>query len=369
MPVLGVDLGTTNTVAAIDNRTLPLTDGGSSMLPSVVAFLPNGRTQIGPAASRRRLIDTQNTIFSSKRIIGRRWQDTRVREFWERYPFELAEVPPGIPAFVTRAGDHTATDIAEILLSSVLQRVGYATTELMGTVITVPAGFSTLQRKATIEAARQAGLKNVRLIDEPTAAAYAYMAAPGTVPVAAIYDLGGGTFDFSVVDCRGRAPRLLAFASDLLLGGDDIDLEIANWTALEVLERYGWDLTNHSEVRARLVSECERAKVRLSSKEATIIDLSRVDPECPAASQGLMLEREETDRLCDELVRRTFVTCDHVLGNAGIRFSDLDAVFLAGGSTLLPTIQKGVEAYFGKPGRLDFEPTQVVALGASLAYE
>jgi molecular chaperone DnaK len=369
MRVLGIDLGTTNTAASIENRALPLTDSGSEVLPSVVAFLPNGRTQIGPVASRRRLIDTQNTIFSSKRIIGRRWQDTRVREFWERYPFQLVEVPPGIPAFITRAGDHTATDIAKILLSTVVQRIGYAATELTGSVVTVPAGFSTLQRKATLDAARQAGLKKVRLVDEPTAAVHAYMAAPGSVPLAAVYDLGGGTFDFSVIDCRGRAPRLLAFASDLLLGGDDIDLEIANWAAMEVLERYGWDLTNYSEVRARLVSECEQAKVRLSSKQATIIDLSRVDPDCPAASQGLMLEREEMDRLCDELVRRTFVTCDHVLANAGIRFSDLDAVLLAGGSTLLPMIQKGVEAYFGKPGRLDFEPTQVVALGASLAYD
>jgi molecular chaperone DnaK len=367
--ILGIDLGTTNTVASIGNRALPLTDDGGCVLPSAVAFLPNGSIEIGPAASCRRVIDTQNTIFSSKRIIGRRWHDTRVREFWERYPFELIEVPPGVPAFVTRAGDHTATDIAQMLLSTVTRRIEPPDDALTGCVITVPAGFSTLQRKATLDAARQAGLRDVRLVDEPTAAAHAYMAAPGSVSLAAVYHLGGGTFDVSVVDCKGRAPRLLAYASDLLLGGDDIDLEIANWTAMEVLERYGWDLTNNSEVRARLVSECECAKVRLSSKEVTTIDLSQVDPECPGASQGLMLERESLDRLCDELVRRSFVTCDHVLASAGVRASDLDAVFLAGGSTHLPTIQKGVEAYFGKPGRMDFEPTHVVALGASLACD
>lgn len=369
MRLLGIDLGTTNTVASIENYVHAISDQGGSTLPSVVAFLPNGTTQIGAAASRRRAIDSENTIFSSKRLIGRRYSDTQTAEFQERYPFEVVCQGDDEPAFKTRAGQFTPTQIASIILSAVHDKLKHLSWGLDAKIITVPAAYNASQRRATTAAAQQSGLGDVQLVDEPTAAAAAYMALPGSVKTAAVYDLGGGTFDFAVLDCTRRPPRLLANASDLFLGGDDIDVKIADWVAAQVLKTHNWDLRNYAEVEARLVAECERAKIRLSRSESTVVELAQVDPDCPAAAEGLPLSRAVMDDLSGPIVQNTFLTCDGVIRNAGLRASDLDAVFLAGGSSHIPEVQNGVEAYFGQRGRTDIEPTEVVAIGASLIHD
>jgi len=363
---IGIDLGTTNTVAAAEDRALSITDDGSASMPSVVAFLPNGRVLVGGDARRRRSIDAANTIFSSKRIIGRRLDEPTTRAFRERYPFQLVDAGDGLAAFQTRAGLHTPLDIASILLATIHARVASVLDDVE-VVITVPTGFRDDQREATREAANRAGFSEVRLVDEPSATAYAYLSDPEVSGRVAIYDLGGGTFDISIMDLAGSQPQLVARASDPYLGGDDVDLQIAEWVAREVLKEHNWDLTNYSEVEARLLAECERAKIRLSSCEETGVDLSQVDPECPAAAQGIVLRRSVLDDLSAKLVQRTFVTCDAALHDAGVRASELSAVLLAGGSTHLAAVRRGVEAYFGQPGRADIEPTEVVARGASLA--
>ncbi len=361
---LGIDLGTTNTVACFDDEILAIGDDGARYLPSAVAFLPNGSSISGQSARRRRAIDAANTIFSSKRIIGRRFHDSQTLEFVERYPFEVVDDGDDWPLFQTRAGRHSPTDIAASLLRRVSEPLGPQVRGL-DVVITVPTGFTTPQRNATVEAARMAGFENLRLVDEAEATAYAYQSSADLRGLVAVYDLGGGTFDVSVLWCGEAGVRVMARASEPFLGGDDIDQQIADWARREVLKQHNWDLGNYAEVSVRLLSECERVKIRLASEDEARIDLSQVDPECPIAEEGLPIRRSLMDSLCMKLVQRTFLACDEALANAGVGAGDIHNVLLAGGVTQLPVIREGVEAYFGRPGLIDFDPTAVVALGAS----
>jgi len=366
MQVLGIDLGTTNTVAAIANHVVPIAENGSGVLPSVVAFLPNGQTFVGSTARRRRVIDAENTIYSSKRIIGRSYSDPATEDFRERYRFRLVKGAEGLPCFATRAGEFSATDIAGLVLSEVLDRVRSIRGEFE-VRLTVPPTFTTSQREATLEAAARAGIRRVALLDEPTATAYAYLSLPLNAKRGLVYDLGGGTFDCAVVDWSEARPHVVAQSSDLFLGGDDIDERLAGWVLEYVLEKYNWDLASYIEVYDRLVSRCEEIKIALSEQEVAVLPLSQVDPECPAVSEGVTVTRSVLSEQCQEIMCRTFITCDDVLRAAGLRAADIDAVFLAGGTTHLPVIRAGIETYFGQRGLLEFEPTEVVARGASLA--
>lgn len=365
MEILGVDLGTTNTAAAIGAHVFSVCDNGHRTMASVVAFLPNDEVRTGALARRRRAIDPENTVFSAKRILGRRWDDSVTRSFRKLYPMRLVEDAHGMPAFETRAGAFTPTQIAGLLLAAVRKRAETLPTRYEAR-ISVPAAFGEPQRKATIEAAALAGFHDVRIINEPIATVHAYLSLPRSISRAVVYDMGGGTFDCAVVDCRNGMPQLIAHAGDAFLGGDDIDQRIAAWVAQEVLEKHHWDLSNYSEIWHRLLLRCEEAKIQLSHQDRAVVQLSQVDPDCPAAREGVEVSRNIIDGLCEDLVRRSFVTCDAVLYDAGVHPRQIDAVFLAGGTTHMPVIQRGVEAYFGRPGLLEFEPTEVVALGASL---
>jgi molecular chaperone DnaK len=364
MKQLGIDLGTTNTVACFEDEILGIGDGGVGSLPSVVAFLPNGSVVTGQAARRRRAIDGSNTVFSSKRIIGRRFSEAQTQEFRERYPFDVVDAGDDRPLFATRGGRHSPTQIASLLLRRISEPLGDGVNDL-SVVVTVPTSFGAPQRDATLEAARTAGFTHVRLTDEAVATGFAYQSEYDLRGTAVVYDLGGGTFDVSVVECEADGVRVLSRASEPFLGGDDIDNEIAAWVTREVLKQHNWDLRNYTEVAIRLLAECERAKIRLAFDEATRIDLCQVDPDCPIAMEGLPIRRELMDRLCLQLVQRTFLACDAALADAGIDVGDVHAVLLAGGTTNLPMVQKSVEAYFGREGLREFEPTAVVAQGAS----
>ncbi|HEY3356777.1 MAG TPA: Hsp70 family protein [Polyangia bacterium] len=369
MSTLGIDLGTTNTAAALDGGLLSFTDGQRSqpVLPSVVAYPPTGAVLVGASARRRRAIDPKNTIFSAKRIIGRGWFARETREFQDRYPFALVRTPADLPAFQTRAGLLAPTDIAARVLAAVRAQVPVGAT-LSEIVVGVPSGFATEQRVATLDAVRQAGFGRARVIDEPVATAWAYLHDDRPAGrYAAVYDLGGGTFDLAVLDCADAPFRVLAHGGDLYLGGDDVDGALATWAAAEVLREHRWDLRDEPEVFDRLVVECERAKIRLSYAAQTRIELAEVDPAAPLAAGGLVLARPQLADLCTDLVRRTFGICDRVLGQAGLKARDVGAVFLAGGSCLLPMLRGAVEQYFGSPARCDFDPMEVVAIGASRA--
>ena len=366
MKRIGIDLGTTNTVAAIGGTVLNLDPLGDAILPSTVAFPPSGATVVGSAARRRRPIDPRNTIFSAKRLIGRSWSSLSANKFRARYPsFVLIEAKENAVGFKTRSGTFTATDIASMVLKTVLSRTP-APAKNIEAVIAVPSLFEKAHREATLEAGRKAGFGDVRIIDEPLATAFAYQSKlKSTVRNAAVYDFGGGTFDLAIVDCSTKEPRVLGHGGDLYLGGDDIDHGLANWAADYVLETYRWDMRNDPEVFARLITACEDAKIRLQKEDRARIDLTRVDPASPLATHEVWLDRALVAKLAHELVGRSFVICDQVLKNTGITARDVDAVFVAGGATLLPVIQEGIEGYFGHPVEYAFHPMHIVALGAS----
>jgi molecular chaperone DnaK len=365
MDRIGIDLGTTNTVAAKGGRPCAVDTEGRTTLPSVVAFLPNGKIQVGPLARRRRAIDGINTVFSSKRIIGRRFDSHEVRNFRDRYPLVLEE-QDGEPAFRTRSGLVTPEEVAMHVLDSLIERTGIDPTAAPIT-ITVPAAFAAPQRGATSTAAAGAGISEVHLLEEPLATAYAYIARGTSCDRAFIYDLGGGTFDCAVVACAFGVPALISHTSDLTLGGDDIDHKLATWVREMVIQKHNWDLASYAEVYDRVLSECELAKIELSTADRVEFLLSQVDPDCPAPDEPVAITRDLLESQCRELLQRSFSACDAVLRKAGMKASAVDVVLLAGGSTLMPVVQEGVAAYFGQRGAMAIDPTEVVAIGASIA--
>ena len=369
MKTLGVDLGTTNTLAALDGKLL--TDGArgqaESILPSVVAFLPNGLTSVGAAARRRRPIDPQNTIFSAKRIIGRTWHSYEVSKFRETYPFHLVKTAEDRVAFETRAGVISPMDTAAKVLEAVCRRAELGPGDYRA-LITVPAQFDSAQRMATMEAGRNVGFADVAVFDEPIATAVAYVySGLADVRYAAVYDLGGGTFDLAVVDCSRQPHQVLAHGGDDYLGGDDIDRALADEVRSRVLQEHHWDLKSDRETYDRLVLEVERVKVRLSYASETSLELGQVDPASPLANRAIRIGRETLEQASRPLVQRTFGICDEVLNTARLSREDLGAVFLAGGSTSLPMVRRDIAQYFGQPPHVAFDPMEVVAIGASLA--
>ena len=369
-PCLGIDLGTTNTSAAYGMRALDLSANpeGGVLLPSVVAFSPSGATLVGTPALRRRVIDPENTIYSAKRVIGRRWMSSEAQEFRQRYPFRVRESGDGGTEFVTRAGAFTPVDIATRLINALCRDVP-VDPAVVPTVITVPAAFQEPQRQATVLAARQAGLKDVRVLEEPHATALAYAARLGKVATAAVYDLGGGTFDFAILDCRQERFEMIAHDGDPFLGGNDVDYALAQWAAVEVLKEHNWDARKDPEAFDRLVMECERAKIRLSYADETTIDLGQVDPVLLPPGAKLAVDLARLEELSRELLNRSFVICDAVMRRARLTVDKVDCIFLAGGSTQLPMVRDGLQKFFGKYPRDEIMPIEVVSIGASLAAQ
>lgn len=365
MRSIGIDLGTTNTVAAVDGHVLPVGLDVHGVIPSVVAFAPSGEELVGEPARARRPIDPSNTIYSAKRLMGETFYSYRTAEFRRSYPFELVEAQDAVTAFRTRAGDFTARDIATKVIGALTARASIQP-DATSAVVTVPAAFELAQRSATRRALRNAGFPDVRMVDEPIATAIAYLQR-SNLKHAVVYDLGGGTFDLAVLDCSVRPFRILAHGGDSYLGGDDIDRALAKWVALEVLRTTGWDLSADAQTFDRLVLETEKAKRKLSEQFSVIIDVADVDAAAPAGLEPVTLSRPKALALVSDLVRRTFAICDDVLRSAGLKTKDLDAVFMAGGSTALPGVAEHVQEYFGKRPRTDIPPMEAVAIGASLA--
>ncbi len=368
--ILGIDLGTTNTAVAIDGSIFQHRQGNETcaILSSVVAFPPSGTVIVGPNAKKRRAIDPKNTISSSKRLMGQTSRAYTTQKFKQQYPYDIVD-HQGLSAFRTRAGIFTASDIATKILSRALTDLTLDPST-HGAVITVPAAFDAAARAATIEAGRAAGLGDVRVVPEPVATAQAYLTIYGKGQgKVAIYDLGGGTFDLAIVDCSVTPARVLAHAGDAYLGGDDVDEALADWVASEAMQRFGGDLRGDVLVHDRLVVQCERAKTRLGFAGQTRIEMAQVDPGAPYAAQSINVDRAQLDILTRELIGRSFALCDEVLRDGGLRAQDIDAVFMSGGSTLLPSVREGVARYFGKLPRCDYDPMEVVAIGASLSSD
>ena len=361
---VGIDLGTTNTVVATNFEALPM-EGGGSVMPSAVAFPPSGATLIGKAARRRRAMDPRNTILSAKRIIGSRWRSSYTTQFREHYPYDLVEGPDGWAVFNTRAGLVCPVEVGGTVIRGLCELTKCPVQDVHA-VVTAPVGFDTRRREATALAVSKANFASVRVIEEPIATALAYLNR-SSLKYAFVYDLGGGTFDAAVVDCSSYPFRVIGHGGDPYLGGDDVDRTIALHVAGRTLAHDGWDLSNDAVTFDRLVLACELAKCELSESEEAAIAIPSVDPAAPESCGIIRITREQVQQLTFDLVRRTFVMCDEVLAQAGLKARDMDAVFLAGGSTRLPGLNAYVESYFGKRPRTDLDPMQVVGLGASLA--
>ena len=255
--------------------------------------------------------------------------------------------------------------VAETLLSRLMNDAELDVASTMA-LVTVPAAFGSAQRKATAVAVAAAGFGSVRLIEEPVATAVAYLDR-SNLRYAAVYDLGGGTFDLAVIDCTKKPFRVIANDGDPFLGGDDVDRAIAEHVVRTVLRSVGWDLKSDRLVFDKLLAEAERAKVRLSTEEKTVIDLSGIDEAAPAQTPRVEIDRALLSQLTHELLQRTLACCDRTLAAAGVTARQIEAVFLAGGATLLPGMSDLVGQYFGRRPRVDINPLHVVGLGASLA--
>lgn len=364
---LGIDLGTTNSVVACNAQVLSLLDDGvhGTLMPSVVAFLPNGGATIGASAKTRRVLDPKNTIFASKRLMGETWTSYVTRQFRAQYPHDVAPCPGGGVQFQTRAGAIRPLEVASLITSHLCMRAAFHPAQVP-TVVTVPSAFREPARDATMSAMRQAGFTDVRIIEEPVATAIAYLSR-ANLRYAAVYDLGGGTFDFAVIDCSRFPFRVLGHGGDAYLGGDDIDHALAGIVADYVLAAFGWDLRSDPVVFARLILACEELKCELSRSDTALLDLSVVDPAAPPHLTQASLDRALLADAAEPFIRRTYGICDEVLSAVSLHARDIQAVFLAGGSTRLPTLHGMVSEYFGRRLRSDLNPEHVVALGASMA--
>ncbi len=364
---LGIDLGTTNSVAASNASVLSLLDGNqqSTLMPSVVAFLPNGGAMIGKAAKDRRPIDPRNTLYSSKRLIGESYVSYAAQQFRNQYPHELAKGSDDDVEFVTRAGNISPSQVAALVASHLCMRAMFHPAEVP-TVVTVPSSFRTQARDATLRGMSQAGFTEVRLIEEPVATSIAYLQR-ASLRYAAVYDFGGGTFDFAIIDCSRFPFKVLGHGGDPYLGGDDVDSALAELIAERVLRVYGWDMRSDPITFARLVLAAEQAKCQLATVERTVISVADVDPAAPFTLGRAPVDRALLDQAAMPLIRRTFGICDEVLSAVGVHARDVQAVFLAGGSTRLPMLNTMVSEYFSKRLRSDINPEHVVALGASMA--
>ncbi len=367
----GIDLGTTNTVAACNGEVVRLTEGTDtdSLLPSVVSFPPVGGILVGSRAKKRRAIDPKNTIVAAKRLMGETLRAYPAQQFRRNYPHDLVEDEQGIVAFRTRAGIHTARDIAAVVVHGITTRsqLEPSKTEV---VVGVPACFTADQRAATALAARQAGFAEVRITEEPVATVAAYLnigrLSANKLRYVVVYDFGGGTFDLAVVACRSNGFEVVAEVGNPYLGGDEVDRAIADWVARTVLSEHSWDMTSDPVIFDRLVNEAELAKIRLHTAPRAVISPALADAAAPGGIEPITLNRERVEEISSRLVRQTFGMCDEALNKASVKASQVDAVLMAGGSSLLPGLVAQVGQYFGCDPCCDIDPMLVVAVGASL---
>ncbi len=368
---IGIDLGTTNCCVSVLEggaiQIVPNKEGGRTT-PSVVGFTDKGERLVGQIAKRQAVTNAVNTVYAVKRLIGRKFSSAEVSRMRETSPFEIVDSPNGDARIRVQGRSYSPPELSGI----VLQRLKAAAEDFLGeavtdAIITVPAYFDDTQRQATKDAGKIAGLRVERIINEPTAAALAYGLGKSAVERIAVYDLGGGTFDISILEMNDGVFEVLSTSGNTFLGGEDLDERIMNWMADQFLADTGIDLRQDRLALQRLKEVAERAKCELSSTSETNINLPFIAADASGPKHfNKTLSRDQFESLVKDLVEQTIEPCHTALKDAKIQRGDIDKVILVGGQTRSPIVERTVEKIFGKKASAEINPDEVVAMGAAI---
>ncbi len=368
--IIGIDLGTTNSCVAVlegNNPVVIPNSEGRNTTPSVVAFVDGGERKVGDPAKRQAITNPKRTIYSIKRFMGETYD--QVKNEIERVPYKVVRGANNTPRIDIDGREYTPQEISAMILQKMKKTAeDYLGQSVNEAVITVPASFNDSQRQATKEAGEIAGLKVARIVNEPTAAALAYgLDKTNKDQKIAVFDLGGGTFDISILELGDGVFEVKSTNGDTHLGGDDFDHVIIDWLADEFLKQEGVDLRQDPMALQRLKEAAEKAKIELSSATSTEINLPYIMPVNGIPKHLVTtLTRAKFEQLADKLIQATVKPCEDALRDAGLKASDIDEVILVGGSTRIPAIQQIVEKIFGKTPSKGVNPDEVVAVGAAI---
>ncbi len=369
--VIGIDLGTTNSCVAImdakDPKVIENAEGARTT-PSIIAFTDKGEKLVGQPAKRQAVTNPENTFFAVKRLIGRKFSDKETQDAMKRSPFKIVKAKNGDAWVESRGEQYAPSQISAFVLQKMKETAeNYLGQKIEKAVITVPAHFNDSQRQATKDAGKIAGLEVLRIINEPTAAALAYGLDKSEAKTIVVYDLGGGTFDVSVLDIGDGVFEVKSTNGDTYLGGEDFDLRILQYLADEFKKETGLDLTKDQLALQRLKEAAEKAKIELSSTMETEINLPYITADATGPKHLVMkLTRSKFESLVDDLIQRTIEPCKNALKDAGISASEVQEVVLVGGMTRMPKVIQAVKDFFGKEPHKGVNPDEVVAIGAAV---
>jgi molecular chaperone DnaK len=369
--IIGIDLGTTNSVAAVMQGGEPMvipSAEGERLVPSVVAVNKNHERLVGRVARNQAITNPQNTIFSIKRFMGRKSDDAEVERTKKRVPYIVAEAPNGDVRVSLDEKDYSPPEVSAMILAKIKRDAeAYLGEPVTQAVITVPAYFNDAQRNATKDAGKIAGLEVLRIINEPTASSLAYGLDKKKNEVIAVYDLGGGTFDISILDVGDGVFQVRATSGDTFLGGDDFDLRLMDYLIEQFKKDNGIDLNNDRQALQRLKEASEKAKIELSTTMQTEINLPYLTADASGPKHLVMtLSRAKLEQLTADLVDRTIAPVKQALSDAGLTAGDINEVVMVGGMTRMPAVQDRVRAFFGKEPHKGVNPDEVVAIGAAI---
>jgi molecular chaperone DnaK len=369
--IIGIDLGTTNSVAAVMQGGEPMvipSAEGERLVPSVVAVNKNHERLVGRVARNQAITNPQNTIFSVKRFMGRKADDAEVERTKKRVPYAIIEAANGDVRVELDGKDYSPPEVSAMILAKIKRDAeAYLGETVTQAVITVPAYFNDAQRNATKDAGKIAGLEVLRIINEPTASSLAYGLDKKKNEVIAVYDLGGGTFDISILDVGDGVFQVRATSGDTFLGGDDFDLRVMDYLIEQFKKDNGIDLNNDRQALQRLKEAAEKAKIELSTTMQTEINLPYLTADSSGPKHLVMtLTRAKLEQLTADLVDRTIAPLKQALADAGLTAGDINEIVMVGGMTRMPAVQDRVRAFFGKEPHKGVNPDEVVAIGAAI---